>query len=441
VNPIVLAIPAFLALITLELWVAHHRGRRVYDFDDSVACVSTGLLQLFSNLGLRALVGVAYLGLYADHRLLALPSSEPWVWALAFLGVDLIYYWFHRFSHEVNLPWAAHIVHHQSEQYNLSVALRQGAFQGAFSWVFYLPLALCGVSPFCFATVKAANTLYQFWIHTRLIDRLGPLEIVFNTPSHHRVHHARNTRYLDRNYAGTLIIWDRLFGTFCQETVPVDFGTTRPLRSSNPLWANFEHWRALWIAATMTRDWPSRILLFVKPPAWLPRDVDRAELASALRSPVLASSGSPILATYVGLHALPLIPMTFLALLEAKALPSSQVALLALFVTGTLGALGGLLDGRRWAPALECTRLCVSIGIASWLLWSTPYWAASLAAPLVLGGAIFFLACALAEAREHFMRRGHDREAAATPGTLLRRGLATSLAKRPEAMSILDPEA
>src|SRR5207247_5460488 len=177
---------------------------------------------------------------------------------------------FHRMSHEVNAFWAAHVVHHQSEEYNLAVALRQGAFQSSFSWVFYLPLAVIGFPPLLFLTVSSLDTLYQFWIHTRAIGRLGPLEWVLNTPSHHRVHHGRNPQYIDRNHAGTLIIWDRMFGTFEPEGHAVIYGVTEPIASWNPVWANFHAYRNLWADAKRAKHWWDKIRIWFMPPGWKP---------------------------------------------------------------------------------------------------------------------------------------------------------------------------
>ena len=199
--------------------------------------------------------------------------SAVWAWVACFLGVDFFYYWFHRASHRVNAVWATHVVHHQSEEYNLAVALRQGAFQGWFSWVFYLPLALVGFPPLMFLTLSAFNTLYQFWIHTRAIGRLGPLEWVMNTPSHHRVHHACNPKYIDRNYAGTLIVWDRMFGTFKPEEDEPVYGITKPLNSWNPVWANLHVWVDLAGKARRTRRLADRVRLFLRPPGWQPDEL------------------------------------------------------------------------------------------------------------------------------------------------------------------------
>ncbi len=161
-------------------------------------------------------------------------------------------------------------MHHSSEDYNLAVALRQGAFQGLFSWVFYLPLAFVGFPPSWFAAIMSFNLLYQFWIHTRTIKTLGPLEWVLNTPSHHRVHHARNPKYLDRNYAGTLIIWDRMFGTFQAEEEEPVYGLTKPLDSWNPLWANLHVWRDLFRDAWLAPRWIDKLRIWFMPQGWRP---------------------------------------------------------------------------------------------------------------------------------------------------------------------------
>ncbi len=158
---------------------------------------------------------------------------------MAFVVYDFCYYWLHRLGHERNILWAAHSVHHQSEEYNLSTALRQTSTGFLLSWIFYLPLAVLGVPLAVFITVAALNLLYQFWVHTRHIPKLGWYEGFFVTPSNHRAHHAQNPLYMDRNYGGVFILWDRLFGTFQQEddAEPPVFGVTRPLASWNPLWA------------------------------------------------------------------------------------------------------------------------------------------------------------------------------------------------------------
>ena len=273
------AVPFFFLLIGVELAVALWERKDYYRLHDSINDLSCGSTEQIIGIFLKGVLFAGYQGTYA----LAIRKginvvdvqgySAGGKWAAAivlFLGVDCAYYWFHRIAHEYNAPWAGHVVHHSSEDYNLAVALRQGAFQGLFSWVFYLPLALLGFPPSWFAAVMSFNLLYQFWIHTRTIKTLGPVEWVFNTPSHHRVHHARNPKYLDKNYAGTLIIWDRMFGTFQAEEEEPVFGLTKPLDSWNPLWANLHVWRDLSRDAWLAPRWIDKVRIWFMPQGWRP---------------------------------------------------------------------------------------------------------------------------------------------------------------------------
>ncbi len=236
-----LAVPVFFLMIAAEWWIARRTGRNLYRLNDSLNDLSCGILQSLVALLCAAFMIGGYLAIEARFAFFSLDAESTWVWIACFLGVDFLYYWYHRLSHEINFMWAAHVVHHQSEEYNLAVALRQSSLQPFHSMVFYWPLALIGFPTAVFISCAAVNTLYQFWIHTQIVDRLGPLESVFMTPSHHRVHHGRNPIYLDRNHGGTFIVWDKLFGTFQLEEEEVAYGVTKPLESWNPLWANFDY--------------------------------------------------------------------------------------------------------------------------------------------------------------------------------------------------------
>jgi len=357
-----LAIPVFFLLIGVELVAAHLLERDSYRLSDSLNDLSCGILQQVLEVFLKTALFAGYAWLYASHRWLEVPANAAWAWAACFLGVDFFYYWFHRWSHEVNAGWAAHVVHHQSEEYNLSVALRQGAFQPALSWVFYLPLAVLGFPPAMFLAVSSFNTLYQFWIHTRLVGRLGPLEWVLNTPSHHRVHHARNPEYIDRNHGGTLIVWDRLFGTFGAERQEPVYGITRPLSSWNPVWANLHYWAEMWQLARRARHPLDRVRVLWKRPGWRPDDlggcvappeVDRASqrkydvsLPRATKAYVLAQF------VLVNLGAV-------LFLDAAPRLGAWPRAACAAAIVVSLVSLGALLDRRAWAPPLEAVRIAV----------------------------------------------------------------------------------
>ena len=261
------AIPIFMILIAAEWAYARAKGRQVYRLFDAISDLSCGISQQLFLLFSQAPLLAAYAWLQTEYGLVGMGRSLP-VFLLAYLVIDHQYYWWHRASHRVNFMWAAHVVHHQSEDYNLAVALRQSMITHITSWPFYLPLALLGFDAFVFGIVYALNTLYQFWIHTELVGKLGPLEEVLNTPSHHRVHHGINGRYIDKNYAGFLITWDRLYGTFEEEEEPVVFGITKPLNSFNPFWANCHYWLELWHRCQNLSRWSDKIYVWFAPPEW-----------------------------------------------------------------------------------------------------------------------------------------------------------------------------
>jgi len=229
---ITLSIPFFFALIGLELLVARVRKRPLYRLSDSISDLSCGILSQLAGILIALLTIAGYSWVqqrWSIQHVLPLPawSHSPLAWVTVFLLDDLAYYWMHRSSHVVNLLWAGHVVHHSSEEFNLTVALRQSSLHGLMSWLFYLPIALLGVPVTMWLVCHALNLVYQFWIHTREVDRLGPLEWILNTPSHHRVHHASQGSYLDRNFGGVLIIWDRLFGSFAPELERPVYGLTK----------------------------------------------------------------------------------------------------------------------------------------------------------------------------------------------------------------------
>lgn len=269
INLIALAIPVFLISMAVEYWISVIRKERIYHLNDFANNISCGILEQASTLPLMGLLIFSYNYFYQHYSFFSINPKSIYAWLLLWIGVDFLYYWFHRASHRCNFLWTGHAVHHQSEQYNLSVALRQGIVQTLFSWIIYLPLAFIGFPTWMFLLVSSANTLYQFWIHTKLIKRMGWFEIIFNTPSHHRVHHGKNEKYIDKNYAGSLIVWDKLFGTFEPETISADYGTTEPLSSWNPFYANI---KVLYDTFLYGKNLPTiweRLLAFFMPPEWI----------------------------------------------------------------------------------------------------------------------------------------------------------------------------
>jgi alkylglycerol monooxygenase len=363
------AVPVFFLLIGVELVVALWERKSFYRLHDSINDLSCGSTEQIIGLFLKGLLFLGYQGTYGyatrtGINLVDVHSYSPggkWLAAIVlFLGVDCAYYWFHRIAHEYNAPWAGHVVHHSSEDYNLAVALRQGSFQGLFSWIFYLPLAMLGFPPSWFAATASFNLLYQFVIHTRTIGRLGPLEWVFNTPSHHRVHHGRNPKYLDKNYAGTLIVWDRMFGTFQVEEEEPVYGLTKPLNSWNPLWANLHVWRDLFRDAWLAPRWIDKLRIWFMPQGWRPAGLPPNPIASEVTPQTVIRYDTSMprgLNIYALAHFVVILPLTVGLMAEGKSLPRGELAMGALLVLWALLNLGGIFDHRRWALASELARL------------------------------------------------------------------------------------
>lgn len=261
--------PRFFILIGIEVIYDRIRHRQLYRLNDAISNISCGIFEQITGVFAKVFTVALYAFIYDHWRLFTIPDAW-YTFIILFLAVDFAYYWAHRKSHEINLFWIGHVVHHQSEEYNLSVALRQGALQKVFTSVFYLPIALLGFSPEYFLLMAAINTLYQFWIHTEAIGKLGLLEWVMNTPSHHRVHHGRNPKYIDRNHAGVFIIWDKMFGTFeAEEEHPV-YGITTPVRTWDALTSHVRPFENLVRDWKLVKEWKYRIQLLFMKPGWLP---------------------------------------------------------------------------------------------------------------------------------------------------------------------------
>jgi len=269
-NLIVLSIPIFFILIGIELVVERLSHKQLYRLPDAIANLSCGITSQVSGLFLKILSFTAYEFLFKNFAFFALDRN--WLyWVALILLVDLAYYWAHRMSHEINLFWGGHVVHHQSEEYNLSVALRQSSLQIVWTFGFSLPIAFLGFETWDFVLIAAFNTLYQFWIHTETIGKLPwVIELIFNTPSHHRVHHGRDPKYIDKNHAGSLIIWDRMFGTFQAEEERPTYGITKPVNSWNALWANISHYAEMSYDLKRIPKWSDRVRYLFKKPGWLP---------------------------------------------------------------------------------------------------------------------------------------------------------------------------
>ena len=260
--------PVFLGLIALEAWYWRRRRPGMYSWADTLSNASLALL----HQGADALAWALVIGLYYlvyQHRLFELPAASPWTIAALFVAQDFVYYWFHRAHHRIRWMWASHVTHHSSERLNLSTAFRQSlTYPISGMWLFWLPLAWIGFEPTHIIAVVAINLGFQFFVHTQAIGKLGWLEKVFNTPSHHRVHHARNAQYIDRNYAGVLILWDKLFDTYVEEdpAVPCTYGIIGQIHSHNPIRLTFHEWIAMFRDAARAGGWRAALGQLFGPP-------------------------------------------------------------------------------------------------------------------------------------------------------------------------------
>ena len=272
---IFLAIPVFYALMIIEFTYGVIIKKNTYRLNDTFVSISIGLISRFPvilNLGFNTLI----FSLAATTFNLKLLPLDSWVtWVVGFVLYDLTYYVQHRLHHEIKLLWATHIVHHHGEEFNLSTALRQTSTGWLWKWMFYIPMIVIGVPAEVFITVGGLNLLYQFWVHTEHIPKLGFIEKIFVTPSNHRVHHAKNPEYIDANYGGVFILWDRMFGTYIEEKENIKpvYGTVKALESWNPIWANIEVFYNMLLDSVRTKKWSDKIKVWYAPTYWRPEDV------------------------------------------------------------------------------------------------------------------------------------------------------------------------
>lgn len=364
------AIPGFLVFIAVEAWLLRRRADPAYQLEDSVADLSLGIGQQTVQVFTRAFELAVYTFVWSRVRVFDAPASAWWTWVAAFVGVDLAFYLFHRASHRVKALWAIHAVHHQSEEFNLSVALRQAWLEPLAILPFHCVLALLGVPPAVMLLAYTVNTLYQFFVHTRGVRTLGVVERVMNTPSHHRVHHAVNPAYIDKNYGGMFIVWDRLFGTFVREDEEPAYGSVTPLRSLSPLWANTVLWVDLGRTIVRAPRWVDKLRAPFMPPEWRPDAlggrvvIPAVSRATQARHHVVASRG---VRAYALLWLAAAIAGITLLLAWPPATPHGPLAL-ALLVVATVATVTGLLEARPWARPAEAVRLIALAPVLFWLI-------------------------------------------------------------------------
>ena len=374
---ILAAIPLFFLLIAIEIYVDRKRGTGYYQFNDAINSLQVGTLSRLVGL-LKALVPFTlYVYVYENWRLLTVSDVSMLSWIFAFVIYDLGYYWVHRLSHRINIMWGSHVVHHSSEEYNLTTALRQTSTPALFGALVFIPLALIGISPMMLVACGSLNLVYQFWVHTRHVDKMPNwYEAIFVTPSHHRVHHALNRDYIDKNFAGVFILWDKWFGSFQAEKQEVNivYGVSHQLKSWNPLWANCQVYLNLWRDSIATKNWLDKVLVWLKPPGWRPEDVQTSHPRGYVTTKTMKKfdvSLSLAEKRYVLFQHASCVLMAFSFLLALAQFTTMTMVLVSLFAIFSLYVISCLQERRSFARLLEAARLLATGVVVMWILPQT----------------------------------------------------------------------
>ncbi len=388
-NFVPYAIPVFLLMIVLELGYGLLKGNNTYRVNDSINSLSMGLLSTVTKFVFLNIGALVFAQISREYAVWSFDINSLGHWLLAILLYDFLYYWFHRISHERQFFWGSHVVHHQSEDYNLSTALRQTSTSFATTWVFYIPCFFLGMPISMFVSIASAHLIYQFWVHTQHIPKLGIFEWFMVSPSNHRVHHAQNADYIDKNYGGLLIIWDRLFGTFKaeEENQQAIYGIRVPLRSWNPIWGNLHIFAGMLRDIWHTQRWSDKFRVLWSKTGWHPEDmVERfPEKKSDLQQfEKYNPQRSSLVNGAIILQYLLLAALHFWSAGQSTLLSSALMWAVVLAQVAILLVIGAVLDGKAYAGSLEYARLLALSAIlwisysaelisSDWLSWGAGY--------------------------------------------------------------------
>ena len=403
INIYAIATPFVIVLIALEVLFCLKRKNGYYEFQDSVASLGTAIINQCVNVAV-AVIWYPVLGWLSAHGLFHIEATV-WTGIALFLGVDFLFYWFHRFGHRTNLGWAAHMPHHSTEELNYAVALRASVTQRFFSFFFYAPLAFVGFDAEWVIAVVAFHLVLQLLPHTRVVPKLPAwIDSWMNTPSHHRVHHARNERYLDKNYGGFLIVWDKLFGSFEPETEECSYGVTSPPNTWDPTFINFQVWREVVRDAWEAPSFFDKLRIWFMPTGWRPAGLpERAK--GRWRDEggrEIKFQSTPIPGSKVYLVAQVLLGFALMVLVSSDKSPLNGwlKVVLALLLWAAATAWSAMLESKRWAVPLELSRLVATAGFMTMLggLGLLPTLWVAAADVLLVGSAIWALSLRRAEA-------------------------------------------
>lgn len=356
INYLAFAIPAFFLFVFIEYKIAQHRKlKMVFKYESSVANFSVGIAERLLNLFIAASFYQVYYWIYNNYAVFDIPNKW-YVWLILLLATDLVWYWYHRLGHEINFLWAAHIVHHQSEEFNLTAAARITTIQAVFRNVFWCALPLVGFHPNMIITILLAHGAYSFFTHTQLIGKLGWLEHIFITPSLHGVHHASDEKYLDKNYGDVFVFWDKLFGTFQTEEEPPKYGLTHPIKNYSFLWQHFHYYLEIIEAYKRANGFKAKWMTVFGSPALMDQDIRPYLEEKYLQSK--KESSSPIkFKAYLNIQLILVVGLLTFTTLFYKQISGLDSVAILIFILLTLINIGALLEQRKWIYYLECFRL------------------------------------------------------------------------------------
>lgn len=354
-NYLAFAVPLFLLLMWLEFQFSRKKGKRIHQFDESIANLNVGIAERLCDLFTTGFFFFIFSWLHTHVALFQIKATVS-TWLLLFLATDFVWYWYHRFGHEVNLFWSVHVVHHQSEDFNYTVSARITVLQAVARGLFWSVLPIIGFPPAMVSVLLLVHGAYPFFTHTQLVGRLGWLEYVFVTPSHHRVHHGSNPEYLDKNYGDVLIIWDRLFGTFAKEGKAPAYGLTAPLKSYGFLWQHFHFMLEMAVAFKRAKNWKKKLrTLFGRPDEIDPRI--KTYLERKLLRKRESGAKSPFLFWFIRCQTAVTLLVLFFTLLLNPYLSFMQTGIAAFFILLSVINTGAMLEQRRWVFYLDLIRL------------------------------------------------------------------------------------
>ena len=365
-NYLAFAIPAFFIFVFIEYQIAQRQKlEKVFKYESTVANFSVGIAERLLNLFIAASFYQVYDWVYSNYALFDI-STKWYVWVLLLLATDLVWYWYHRLGHEINFLWAAHIVHHQSEEFNLSAAARITTFQAVFRNVFWCILPFIGFHPTMIISILLVHGAYSFFTHTQMVGKLGWLEKIFITPSLHGVHHASDEKYLDKNYGDVFVFWDKLFGTFQQEQEAPKYGLTHPLKSYSFLWQHFHYYLEIGEAYKQANGFRAKWDALFGSPALMDQNI-RLILEKRFEQNKIKKNSRVNFRLYLNIQLIMVVAMLTGLTLFFNVIDSWGKIAISSFIVITLINIGALLEQRRWIYYLECFRLIL---ILAYLFYS-----------------------------------------------------------------------